>query len=176
MATTTTRPMTFEEFAKLPESKGFRYELHHGELVKVTYPLYPHIRVQWRLRRLLERAAGDNGLVDKEIPYRPVPENEAWSADIAYMPRERWDHIDRYLSGAPELVIEVLSPSNTATEMRDKRKLCLENGSVEFWIVDPDQREVEVTTRDGRSVTYGPGQQIPLFFAEGTIPVDAIFA
>ena len=68
------------------------------------------------------------------------------------MPRERWDGIEDYLFGAPELVIEVLSPSNTASEMRDKRKLCLANGSVEFWVVDPEQREVEVSTPDGHSI------------------------
>lgn len=169
--------MTFAEFEKLPEPEGFRYELHQGELVKVTYPLYPHVRVQWQLRRLLEKAAGNSGFVDKELPYRPLPEHEAWSADVAYLPRERWDHIDRYLEGAPELVVEVLSPSNTAAEIRDERKLCLANGSVEFWIADPEQHEIEVHTRDGRAVTYGAGQQIPLFFAGGTfIPADAIFA
>jgi len=95
---------------------------------------------------------------------------------VAYMPVERWNSIRDYLSGAPDLVIEVLSPSNTAAEIRDKRKMCLQNGSAEFWVVDPDQREVEVSTRDGRSVIYGAGQTIPLFFAAGsTIAVEAIF-
>lgn len=40
---------------------------------------------------------------------------------------------DDYLRGAPDLIIEVLSPSNTATEICDKEKLCLENGAREFW-------------------------------------------
>ncbi len=168
--------MTFEEFAQLPEPKGFRYELHHGEVVQVAPPKKKHARAQWRLRLLLEPAAGPGGFVDKEVAYRPLPEYEAWAADVAYMPRERWDRIEDYLFGAPELVIEVLSPSNTASEMRDKRKLCLANGSIEFWVVDPEQREVEVSTPDGHSVIYGAGQQIPLFFAAGShIAVDAIF-
>jgi len=168
--------MTFEEFAQLPEPKGFRHELHHGELVEVTFPSHKHVRAQWQLRRLLEQAAGPSGFVDKEVPYRPLAEYEAWAADVAYMPRERWDRIEDHPFGAPDLVIEVLSPSNTASEMRDKRKLCRANGAREFWVVDPEQREVEISTPDGRSVIFGAGQQIPLFFAAGShLDVDAIF-
>jgi Uma2 family endonuclease len=62
--------------------------------------------------------------------------------------------------------------------MRDKRKLCLANGSREFWVVDPQQREVEVSTpNDGHSVIYGPGQKIPLFFtSEAELAVSEIFS
>ena len=176
MATTTTKLLTVEEYLQIPDPPGGRYELYHGELVNVTFPANPHIRAQWQLRRLLERAAGDSGVVEKEIPYRPLPEYECWGADIAYLTKERWDSIDRYLFGAPELVIEVLSPSNRSAKMRDKRKICLENGSREFWIVDPKSHQVEVFTPDGHSIIYKSGQQIPLFFAAGaTLAVDSIF-
>jgi hypothetical protein len=59
--------------------------------------------------------------------------------------------------------------------MLDKRKLCLENGSREFWVVDIDHRKVEISTPDGRTITYNSGQQIPLFFAATALAVDAIF-
>ncbi|HUA86448.1 MAG TPA: Uma2 family endonuclease [Bryobacteraceae bacterium] len=179
MATTTTRPMTFEEFAQLPEPQGFRYELHHGELVQVSGPKLTHMRVQYRLLQMLMPAAGDRGIVTLELGFRAVPESEYRRADVAYVTRQRWDAPsgEDYFRGAPELVVEVLSPSNTASEIRDKRNLCLANGSVEFWVVDPQKREVDVHTRDGRFTTYGAGQQIPLFFAPGaSFPVDAIFA
>jgi Uma2 family endonuclease len=61
------------------------------------------------------------------------------------------------------------------SEIRDKRKICLENGCREFWLVDTKLREVEVTTADGRSVIYKSGQQIPLFFAASTLAAEAIF-
>ena len=110
------------------------------------------------------------------MPYRPVPEYEGWAADVAYLSRERWDAVDHHLAGAPELVIEVLSPSNTKAEMLHKRKLCLENGSREFWIVSIEKRQVEVFTQD-QVITYKSGQEIPLFFTAGVrIAVDAIFA
>jgi Uma2 family endonuclease len=169
--------MTFEEFAELPDPQGFRYELHHGELVEVPPPKYPHARVQWQIRRRFEKAAGPNGIVHDEVPYRALAEGEYRQADVAYMPMERWDRIQDYLLGAPDLVVEVLSPSNSASEVRETRKLCLANGSKEFWVVDPKQREVEVSTPDGHSVIYGAGRLIPLFFAPGsTIAVDEIFS
>jgi len=176
VASTQTKLMTFAEFQKIPNPPGGVYELRQGELVKVPYPFGPHVRAQWQLRRLLEGAAGDAGVVDKEVPYRPVPEYEGWAADVAYLTKARWDAIDRHLVGAPELVIEVLSPSNTKAEMLHKRKLCLENGSREFWIVSIEKQQVEVFTQD-QVIVYKSGQEIPLFFAPGArIAVDAIFA
>ncbi len=177
MATTPTRLMTFEEFEKIPNPPGHRFELHHGELFKVAYPKNPHVQVQWQLRQLLQAAAGDAGRAYTEFPYRPLPEYECWGADVAYVPRARWERIEDWLFGAPDLVVEVLSPSNSAAEMLEKRKLCLENGSREFWVVDTDLREVEVSTADGRAVIYKSGQEIPLFFVEGRrLAVDEIFS
>jgi Uma2 family endonuclease len=174
VATTTTKLMTFAEFEQLPNPPGYRYEPHHGELVKVPFPEFPRIRAQWQLRRLLESAAGSTGVVHTEMPYRSLPEYEGWGADVAYVSKQRWDNIERYLMDAPELVIEVLSPSNTAAEMLNKRNVCLENGSREFWIVETDHRQVEVSTPDGRTITYKSVQEIPSFFG-GRLAVDSIF-
>lgn len=177
MATTPVKLMTFAEYEKIPNPPEGRYELHHGELVKVAFPEIPHVRAQWQLRRLLEPLAGDAGVVDKEMPYRPLPEHECWGADVAFISKFRWESIERWLFGVPELVIEVLSPSNTAAKMLDKEQTCLENGAREFWIVDTDRRQVRVSTPDGHTITYKLGQQIPVFFAPGAmISVDDIFA
>jgi Uma2 family endonuclease len=81
----------------------------------------------------------------------------------------------KYSTKAPELSIEILSPSNTASEMVEKQTLCLENGAREFWLVDIDHRLVNVATSEGRTHTYKSGDQIPLHFG-GSIAVDAIFA
>ena len=170
--------MTFAEFERLPNPRFGHYELHHGEAIEVTPPKHGHALVQRQLLSLLEPLGREAGVVWVELGYRPLPEYEYWRADVAFVSRERWDRTPRdgYFEGAPELVIEVLSPSNTAAEIRQKKKLCLENGSREFWVVDMDDREVEVSTPDGRTFTYRRGQEIPLFFAPGkNIGVDAIF-
>lgn len=129
--------------------------------------------------RSIARGRGSCGLVEIVFPFRPLAEYEYRRANVAYASKERVDKVDPegYFMGAPDLVIEILSPSNTVAQMRDKKKLCLENGSVQFWEVDLDYREVEVSTRDGHAMTYRMGQLIPLFFAPGkSIAVDAIFA
>src|ERR1700689_4841521 len=167
--------MTFAEYEQIPNPPGGIYELRHGELFKVAYPKFPHVRAQSQLHSLLASAAGAAGTVTLEMPYRPLPEYECWGADVAYISKARWDSIDEYLLGAPELVIEVLSPSNTAAEMLDKRNLCLANGSREFWVVDTKYRLVDVSTPDGLTVTYKSGQEIPLLFG-GRLPVDVFFS
>jgi len=177
VATSTTRLMTFAEFEQLPDPQFGRYELRHGEPVIVAPPKLKHSTVQRRLRRLLETAAGETGIVDSEFGFKPLPEREYRIADVVFISQQRWQGIDLngYFQGAPELVAEILSPSNTTKEMLDKGKLCLENGSREFWVVDLERRLVEVSTPDGRTITYAAGQQIPLFFGEGALAVDAIF-
>jgi len=173
---TTSGLMTFAEFEKLPDIPGYRFELRHGELVKVGYPVHEHYLIQRRLRRVMERPAGDHGIVDIELAFRALPEHEYRVADVAFVSRERWEKIPRNgcLAGAPEIVIEVLSPSNTATEILDKEKLWLENGAREFWVVDPDHRQIKISTPDGRTVTCRSGDEIPLSFG-GTLAVDSVF-
>jgi Uma2 family endonuclease len=177
--TSSTGLMTFAEFERLPESNAGRQELRHGELVCMSPPKWDHYMCQQRLRRLLAEAAGSRGVAGAEMAFRASPEHEFRYADVGYLSEERARAVGNKdnLRGAPDLVIEVLSPSNTVAEMIDKKTLCLENGSREFWVVDIDHAQVEVSTPDGRGITYKSGQQIPLFFAEGAqLAVDAISA
>jgi Uma2 family endonuclease len=177
MGDSTARLMTVEEFRQLPETGPFYYELRHGELVQVTRPKKRHSDVQRGLRRLLEGLAGAAGIVDTEWAFRALPEYELRVADVAFVSKDRWQQCDDNdnLRGAPELVFEVLSPSNTATEIIDKEKLCLENSCLEFWVVDPVKRLVKVSTPDGLTKTYQERQDIPLGLFPGTLAVSSIF-
>jgi Uma2 family endonuclease len=140
-------------------------------------PKHRHFRIQQNLREALEEAGGAIGKAVTEFGFRPEPEHEYWTADVAYMTWEHWLAIpdDSNMQGAPDIVMEVLSPSNTASEMLDKEQICLENGAREFWVVDPVRRQVKVSGADGHAATYKAGQSIPLWFG-GTLPVDSIFA
>ncbi len=169
--------MTFAEFEQLPNPPAGHYELHHGELVTVPPPRYGHHRIQQRLVRALWAAVGDSGEASTEMGFRALPDMEYRVADVAFVYEDRHQSIplDGYLIGAPDLVVEVLSPSNSAHEILDKEPLCMENGAKEFWIVDPVRSIVRVSPPDGRTRTYKTGQEIPLLFG-GSIPVDSIFA
>jgi len=172
--------MTVDEFRKLREDSGPVYhELRHGELVSVTRPKLKHSLIQRNVRRLFEALAEPGSYVDVEVAFRPLPEYELWAADVAYVSRNRFEQADPEdnLQGAPEMVVEVLSPSNTAVEIYDKEQLCLQNGAQQFWVVDPDRRQVKVSTPDGHTITYQPGQEIPLpLFGAAKVAVDDIFA
>jgi Uma2 family endonuclease len=179
MAVTTSQLRTVDEFRDLPEDDGPVYhELRHGEIVSVTRPKFRHSLIQRKLRRLLEDLADPASFVDTEVPFRPLPEFELWIADVAYLSPQRFSEVDPddNVRGAPDLVIEVLSPSNTVDEMNDKERICLENGAREFWVVDPKRRQVKVSTPDGHTTTWQAGQQIPLaLFGGAFLVVSDIF-
>src|SRR2546430_17419816 len=101
---TTSGLLTFADLEKLPETEGFWYELHHGELVRVASARYEHYRIQYRVRRSMEAAAGDAGAVEIEMAFRALPEHEYRKADVAFVTRDRWEQIPRQgiLQGAPE--------------------------------------------------------------------------
>jgi Uma2 family endonuclease len=179
MAATTTHLMTVEEFRQLPEDDGPVYhELRHGEVVAVPRPKLKHQVIQARLRDHFKALAPPGSYVDSELPFRALPDYEMRVADVAWVSPERWATADMEdnIRGAPDLVIEILSPSNSVAEMNEREQLCLENGTKEFWVVDPIRRQVKVSTPDGTTRTWRSGQEIPLpLFGEHQLPVDAIF-
>jgi len=65
------KPLTVEEFDRIPNPPGGVYELRHGEAVFVTFPEKLHKTLQRRLRERLGALAGSRGVVDTEFPYRP---------------------------------------------------------------------------------------------------------
>lgn len=175
----TTALVTVAEFRQLPEpADGAVLELWHGEVVRLRRPKKRHDDCQLRLRRLLQPFADALGVLKEEMTFRAEPEYELRVADVGFVTQARWDATDPddNLAGAPELVIEVESPSNTAAELKDKQLLCLANGCQEFWIVYPKLELVEIATSGGIK-EYRRGDSIPLRVFPGvTLAVDDIFA
>lgn len=62
--------------------------------------------------------------------------------------------------------------------MKNKCALCLANGSIQFWTVDPKKRTVRIFSRNGSSQLYNTGQSIPLaeILGKGQLAVDDIFS
>lgn len=165
--------ITVEELRKLDDPPGAYLELHHGEMVQVTRPRLKHIRLQRILQQVLEGVTKSFGEVVVELPFRTHPEHDLRVADVALVSWDRWNSLDEDLFGAPELVIEVESPSNSARELKEKAQLCFASGCLEFWTVYPDLGLVEVSTPDGKSVQYRQGDMIQSNFA--TFPAADIF-
>ncbi|MCX6599721.1 MAG: Uma2 family endonuclease [Acidobacteria bacterium] len=175
---TATKLLTVEEFDAIPNPPGGVYELFNGELVFVGYPEIGQTRCQRQLRTILSGVAGNNWVVDVEWPYRAEAEYQMWAADVAVISVERFRRIRRWLEGAPDLVVEVLSPSSAFAEMETKAALCLANGAKEFWMVNPDRRSVTVYGPGMQSNRFVEGQSISLAGAlgGGELAVSAIFA
>ena len=176
MGTVQTGLVTFEEFASLPDPLEGHLELHHGQVVLMPPRKLPHVIVQQALLELLLPLTRGKGFVSNEFPFRPLPEYESWQADVAFIARERWKNTYDYFPGAPDLVIEVLSPSNTKAEILERQEICLSNGCSAFWTVNPKRRLVLVTGVDRKTVTFDCSMSVPLPKPlGGTIPVASIF-
>jgi Uma2 family endonuclease len=176
MSSLTHALVTWSEFLRLPErpEEGQRYELHDGEVVVVPPARPIHIKLQKRIEGLLEARAGKGGVVAVEFPYRPVPNLQYWIADVAFIPQVDWDALppNDYPIYAPPLIVEVISPSNSPPKTNRQKILAMSAGTQAFWIVDADQRTVQVT--DLASVTdHSFGDSIP--WLHGSISVSDIF-
>ncbi len=165
--------VTFEEFEHLPDAT-LRQELRHGKLCDVPPQLFGRFRIQSRIRNLFDNAAEDAGEAVTGFGFK-IPQYDYWIAHVAFITNERWARETEYFEGAPEIVVDVPPSSGSALEARHKRKICLKHGALEFWTIDDEHREVEVSTPDGRSIIYKSGQQVPLFFSPETLAVDQIF-
>jgi Uma2 family endonuclease len=97
--------------------------------------------------------------------------------DVAYIPRADWDAMppNEYPVYPPALIVEVLSPSNTPAKISRQRIVAMSAGTLEFWVVDPEKRTVQVTDPAGIK-TYRASETIPVSMFESTISVDHIFA
>jgi Uma2 family endonuclease len=169
--------MTVEQYRQLPDTEDVIQELHWGMVVTLTRPKMRHAKLQSRLVRLLRPKAEHLGVVETEVAFRALPEYDLRGADVAFVSQQRWDNTgdDDNLHGSPELVIEVLSPSNTRAEIHEKAVLCLSSGTQKFWVVDPKRKTVSVTGQGGVTTVYRMGDSIPLEMFQGRLEVSEVF-
>lgn len=170
--------MTVERYRQLPDRDDVLQELHSGQLITLTRPKARHVKLQSRLVRLLRPKAEHLGYVESELPFRVLREYDLRAADVAFVSKQHWDEVpdDDDLRGAPELVIEVLSPSNTPAKIQELAALCLSTGTQELWVIDAKRETVTVTSRDEASMVYGREDRMPLSLFEGSLAVSEIFA
>lgn len=145
--------MSAVEYDQLPDD-GNRYELLDGELLTMPPPPYRHRKLQNQLAKMLEncsaRVGAFLGLV--EAPARLSP-GLTLVPDVVLVTKEQDKQIGPhgYLSVAPLIVVEVVSPSNTAREIDRKVEVFLAYGSLEVWVIYPEERRIWVHTPDGHA-------------------------
>jgi len=135
---------TAEHYALLPENAPL--ELLNGKLIFMPSPKTNHQRVSMRLIRFLDRYIADNNLGELfHAPYDVHFDDEnIMQPDLLYVSISRKAIIEDYIKGAPDFVVEVLSPGNTKAEMESKMELYGKYDVLEYWIVKPKELSVEV--------------------------------
>jgi Uma2 family endonuclease len=163
-----TRHTTAEELLRMPDD-GFRYELVRGELRKMTPAGNKHGYLALRIASRLERHVEDNGLgktYAAETGFKLSSDPDTVRApDAAFVSRARLEEvgeIEGYWPGAPDLAVEVISPSDTHTEVVEKALAWLEAGCRMVLAVDPSRRNVTVyrALDDIRILTGGAGETL----------------
>lgn len=138
-------------------------ELIEGELVTVTPPGPFHNRIAFRLQRIfsdfcrarpeLEFGGAEDGFLISRAPDTMlIP--DACMFRHAPWPEKPWREF------APELWVEVLSPSNSPTEMAFKRHALFAAGTRQFWTVSLAQRSLTIHYSDGRNVVFSGNDTI----------------
>ena len=145
---------TYEDYLNTPE--GERYELLDGELILVASPNMAHQGNQARLgsRMFIFSEDSDLGRVffsPTDVVLSDGSGTEVVQPDILFISKGREGIItDSNVRGAPDLVVEILSPSSSSRDWKYKRNLYAKYGVREYWIVDPANRIVSVMLlRDG---------------------------
>ncbi len=133
----------------MPEDR--RYELVEGEFFMMPSPNEPHQRISAEIEYLLQSYVKKHktGFV-YDAPFDVVLSDEdIVQPDIIYVSKERRNIITHNnIQGAPDLVVEILSPKISYRDREIKRKLYYKYGVKEYWIVDPIKQTVEVLSRD----------------------------
>jgi Uma2 family endonuclease len=150
MAATTL--LTSDQFLAMPEEfdqhgNRIKDELIGGEVVKMPQPTYLHDRIKNRISRLLGRYldANPSVLLDSLVETgAQVSDYDTFVPDVAVVRVGEQPLSARIYRGAPELAIEVVSPSDTAKHLERKVDAYLQGGAKSVWIVYPDARSVTV--------------------------------
>lgn len=137
----------YYDYTLLPEGK--RYELIEGDLLMTPAPTTIHQRISARLQFYLTDFVekGKRGVVFDAPTDVVLSEEDVVQPDLLFISRERAGIIKpENIRGAPDLVIEILSPATSKRDLVAKKKLYAKHAVREYWIVNPDDQTIEVMT------------------------------
>jgi Uma2 family endonuclease len=156
MLTVKHRPLTVHDYRQLPESPGRKTELIEGDFFMSPSPNRFHQDIQLRLAATIwaylqthpigriYAAPFDVTLTDLNV-YQP---------DLCYFSKSRYASLtEQGADGAPELVVEVLSPGSARHDLGVKKEIYTRTGVEEFWVVDPVKRTITIFNLAENSAT-----------------------
>ena len=157
--------ITYEDYLNTPEDK--RYELLDGDLVALSSPEEFHQRISILLGSKLFLFTSEHSLGRVyHAPFDAVlSDMDVVQPDLIFVSNERADIITpANIQGAPDLVVEILSPSTATRDKTFKRSLYARHGIAEYWLVDLTEKTITVLRLGERGFevinTYGEGETL----------------
>ena len=180
--TTATKLMTAAELLAMPRENGKKYELIRGELIEKMPTGDPHGIVVAVITTVLSMFVGPRnygGIRTGEPGYLlEIGPDTVRAPDVAWIaPGRIPPGTQGYPNLAPDLAVEVKSPSNSYPEMQRKAEMWLSFGSRQVWVADPEHTTLTRYTPGAAPVVLGPddtidgGDLLPGF----TAPVWSLF-
>jgi Uma2 family endonuclease len=139
-----------------------RVELLRGKIRKMAAPSMKHQRISIRFSRLVANALFKTPCQVFAAPFDVRLTRTRNDRDVTTVVQPDLCVIcdpskldERGCNGAPDLIIEILSPGNSRTEMKDKFELYQEAGVLEYWIVSPIEKTIQVFKLNENGIYIG---------------------
>lgn len=179
MSIQTTKHLTVADFDALPDSRH-PIELIAGELIKMPPPSPAHQRNVIKLILLLDRLRPDGQVFTAPVPVYLDDENVVEPDVLWLTPDSKCIVTPKRLEGAPDLVIEVLSPSTARYDKTVKDLLYEKYGVREYWLLNLKRQSLEVWQRGESEFavlgTFSASDSFESHVLEKTVNLSEIFA
>lgn len=174
---------TVDDYLAVPDEYP-RYELLEGEMIEMVSPNSRHQRVLGRLAKLLGNYCTAHHLGEVFIAPLDVilSRTVVVQPDLFFIAQSRLaELVGERITGAPDLLVEILSPSTSTRDLNQKRKLYARAGVTEYWIVDPEDNTIEIQRLQGTVLStlalYSAGETLASPLLAGlSIALEGVFA
>ena len=173
--------LTYEDYRNTPDDQ--RYELLDGALVVLPTPNIAHQRVLGDLSFALHDFVREKRVGEVFLRVAVVfADTNVVEPDITFVSSSRMDIVETdNIRGAPDLVVEIISPSNSERDVVRKRDIYARHGVGEYWIADPEARSIRVMALEGSTYSiigkYEAGDQLTSAALKGLrLEVEGVFA
>jgi len=155
MATQTTL-VTFDQFMDLPEQEGVRLELDEGIVIEMAQPSFSHGAIQVAIAASLDTYLAETGAdfaLSQNTGFRLAPDTVR-APDVCLVRTsslEAMTVVRGAQVGAPDLAVEVVSPSDTARDLNRRVEQYLKAGATAVWVFYNETQTVIVYRRSGET-------------------------
>jgi Uma2 family endonuclease len=145
------RRLTYNDFLLFPDD-GLRHEIIDGVHYVTAAPNLRHQELVGRLHLALGNYLADHPAVGRVFlsPFDVVfTIHDVVEPDLVFVARDQMDILtEANIQGAPAIVVEIVSRSTRSRDERIKKRLFERGGVREYWMVDPDRRQLVVHVRN----------------------------